>query len=319
MKFNIMGTGSYIPPRIVTNDELSTMVETNDEWISKRVGIRERHVAVDETTSQMAVKAAKRALENSGISAEELDFILVATITPDHVSPTVACQVQRDLGAKCPAMDISAACAGFVYGLETAAAHLALGKAKKILVIGADRLSSITNWEDRSTCIIFADGAGAAVVSGDGDKLLSSVLHAEGGDEALRIPNATGNSPFYEGEVVKEVYTYMNGSGTYRFAVNAMYEDVSYVMEQAGLTDADIRWVVPHQANIRIINEAARKLPLAPEKFCSNIDRIGNTSAASVAILLDELHREGKLTRGDKLIFTAFGAGLCSGACAIEW
>ena len=320
MKFKVLGTGSYIPPKVVTNDDLSQMVDTNDEWISKRVGIRERHVSVDETTSQMGAKAAREALENSGVKPEELDLILAASISSEYANPGVATMVQRYLGASCPAIDIGgAACTGFLFLIETAAAYLALGKVNKILLIGAERLSGLVDWKDRSTCIIFADGAGAMVVSGEGDKLLASAIHTEGNEEIIHIPHVTGTSPFYQGEQIKEPFIFMNGKETYKFAVSVMREDILDMMEQANLQDEDIRWVVPHQANIRIINEAKRKLPIGPEKFCSNIERVGNTSSASVAILLDELNREGKLQRGDKIILVAFGGGLCHGACALEW
>lgn len=319
MQFKILGTGSYLPPKFVTNEEVSTMVDTNDEWIQKRVGIQERRISVDETTSQMGLKAAKLALENSGVSASELDMILVATITADNITPTVSCSIQRDLGATCPAMDLVAACSGFVFSLQTAAAFLALDKNKKILVVGAERLSGIVDWSDRNTCIIFADGAGAAVVTGGEDNLLSCVMNSKGDQQVLHIPNVSGCSPFYKGEVVKERYIYMNGKETYKFAVNSLYNDTLKVMEDAGLKDEDIRWVIPHQANIRIIKEASRKLPISPEKFCSNIHGTGNTSAASIAILLDEMNRAGKLNRGDIILLTAFGGGLCSGAMAIRW
>lgn len=320
MKFKVLGTGSYVPPRAVTNDELSTMVETNDEWISKRVGIRERHVSTDETTSQMAVKAAKNALENSGVKPEELDMILAATISGDKASPGVACMVQKALGACCAAMDIGGtACSGFLFVIETAAAYLALGKAKKILLIGAERLSGLMDWTDRNTCIIFADGAGAMVVSDEADNLLASKVCSAGNDEVINIPHVSGNSPFYHGEIVKEPFIFMNGKETYKYAVNVLREHVVEMMEKANLRDEDIRWVVPHQANIRIINEAKRKLPIDPNKFCSNIDRLGNTSSASVPILLDELNRAGKITAGDVLILVAFGGGFCDGTCALRW
>ena len=320
MKFKVLGTGSYIPERVVTNEDLSKMVETNDEWIVKRVGIKERHISTGETTSELATKAALNALENSGVKPEELDMIMVATISGEYTSPGVSCMVQRNIGATCPAMDIGGvACTGFIYLIETAAAFLSLGKAKKILVIGAERISALVDWKDRSTCIIFADGAGAMVVSSEENNLLASQLNTVGGDDVIRIPHVSGTSPFYEGEIVKETNIFMNGHETYKFAVNSMRSNILAVMEEAGLKDEDIKWVLPHQANIRIINEAKRKLPIAPEKFCSNIERTGNTSSASVGILLDEMNRAGKIQRGDKLIFVAFGGGLCSGACAIEW
>lgn len=320
MKFKVLGTGSYIPPKVVSNDDLADMVDTNDEWISKRVGIKQRHVSTAETTSQMAAKAAEKALENSGIKPEELDMIIAASISPEYHSPGVGCMVQKLIGATCPAMDVGGtACTGFIYLVETAAAFLALGKAKKILIIGAERLSGLVDWNDRSTCIIFADGAGAMVVSGEEDNLLASILHTEGNDDVIKIPCVTGSSPFYEGDSIKEPYIYMNGQETYKFAVNSMRGIIMDLMEETGLKDEDIKWVFPHQANIRIINEAKRKLPIDPDKFCSNIDKTGNTSSASVAILIDQMNREGKLQPGDKIILVAFGGGLCSGGCIISW
>lgn len=319
MKLKIMGTGSYIPPKVLTNDDLSELVETNDEWITKRVGIKERHVSETETTSDMGIKASINALENAGITADQLDMIVCSTITPNHVSPSVACLVQEALGATCPAYDVSAACSGFIYALETAAAHIALGKAKKILVVGAERLSSIVDWSDRSTCIIFADGSGAAVVSDEEDNYLASVLRSKGGNDVLDIPNITGNSPFYKAEKRDMAKIFMNGPETYKFAIGSMCNDILYVMDKANLKDEDIKWVIPHQANIRIIKEASRKLPIDKSKFCTNIHKTGNTSSASVAILLDEMNRAGKIERGDNIILAAFGSGLCSAACAIKF
>ncbi len=319
MKFKIMGTGSYVPPKVISNDELSKLVDTNDEWILKRVGISNRNVSVDETTSQMGTKAALSALENSGVKAKELDLIIVATISADSLAPNVSCTIQRDIGATCPAFDINVGCSGFVFGIETAASFLSTGNYKKILVVGAERLSSVVNWEDRSTCIIFADGAGAAVISDEEDNYLASVIRSKGDDNAIKIKNVSGNSPFYQGEKVSDIFIEMNGQETYKFAVTTIQKDVLEVMEKANLTNEDIKLVVPHQANIRIIKEAARKLPIDSEKFSSNINHVGNTSAASVPILLDELNRSGKIQRGDIIILSAFGAGLCNGACAIRF
>ncbi len=319
MKLKIMGTGSYIPAHVVTNDTLSTMVETSDEWIQKRVGIKERHISVDEPTSAMAAKAANEALKDSGVKAEDLDMIICATITPDYLTPAIACVVQKEIGATCPAFDINAACSGFVFALETAAAQFALGKAHKILVIGAERLSQMVDWEDRNTCIIFADGAGAVVLSDEEDNYLASVLNTTGNTDTIVAHSMINNSPFYKGEVAEKSAINMNGQQTYKFAISSMTNDIMNVMEQANLTNEDIKYVIPHQANIRIINEAARKLPIDNEKFCSNIEYVGNTSSASVAILLDELNKSGKIQRGDNMILAAFGAGLCSASCAIKF
>ncbi|MFI3206753.1 MAG: beta-ketoacyl-ACP synthase III [Clostridia bacterium] len=318
MKFKLLGTGSYLPTKVVTNDDLSKMVDTNDEWIKKRVGISSRHISEDETTSQMATKAALNSLENSGIKPEEIDLIIASTITADKVAPSVACTVQQAIGANCPAFDLCVACPGFIFALETAVAYMSMGNIHKVLVVSADRLSSIVDWQDRSTCIIFADGAGAVVISDEEDNYLSSVIKTKGDCHALNIPVMSGNSPFYKGEKCETTHIEMNGQETYKFAVTSMQHDIAQVLEKTNLTGEDIKWVVPHQANVRIINEAARKTGMDKTKFCKNIEYTGNTSSASVPILLDEINRAGKLEKGDNILLTAFGAGLASAACVIK-
>lgn len=317
MTFSVLGTGSYAPPRVVTNDELSTFLDTSDEWIAQRVGVRQRHVCTTETAADLAVEAAKRALENAGTKPEELDLIIAATVSGEDISPSVSCMVQNRLGAVCPAYDINAACSAFLYLLETAAGYFARGKVRKVLIVGAERMSRILDWEDRSTCVIFGDGAGAMVL-GEGDNFLASKLYTKGGDDVIKIPNFIGKSPFYEREQLKP-YVHMKGQETFKFAVGAMCRDVEEVIAQAGLTPADIAYVVPHQANIRIIDFAVRKLQMPAEKFFVNIDRYGNTSSASVPMAVDELNREGKLKRGDYLVLCAFGGGLSSAACVMKW
>lgn len=317
MSFRILGTGHSVPSRIVTNDELSTFLDTSDEWISSRVGVRERRVCTTETAADLAYQAALNALEMSGTKPEELDMILCATISGDDASPSLACMAQGMLGATCPAMDINAACSGFIYMLDTAAGFFARGKVKKMLVIGAERTSRILDWNDRNTCVIFGDGAGAMVL-GEGDGYLSSKLFAKGGDSVIKIPLFVGMSPFYDNETL-EPYVHMNGQETFKFAVNAMCQDVPEVIEEAGLQQSDITWVIPHQANIRIIDAAKRKMDIPQERFCSNIDRYGNTSAASIPILIDEMNREGKIKEGDYLALCSFGGGLSSAACVIRW
>ncbi|MEL4105698.1 beta-ketoacyl-ACP synthase III [Oscillospiraceae bacterium WX1] len=317
MSFKILGTGHYVPERVLTNDEMSTMVETSDEWIAQRVGIRERRVCTTETASELAFKAAEKALEMSGVKPEELDMILCATISADDASPSMACMVQNLLGASCPAMDISAACSGFIYMLDTAAGFFARGKVKKMLVVGAERLSRLVDWTDRNTCVIFADGAGAAVL-GAGDNYLSSKLFAKGGDTVIKIPNYQGTSPFYQVEAPSP-YIKMNGQETFKFAVNAMAGDLAEVIESAGITQSDIAWVIPHQANLRIIDAAGRKLDIPAERFAKNIEKYGNTSAASIPILIDELHRDGQFKNGDYIALCSFGGGLSSAACVIRW
>lgn len=317
MSFKILATGSYVPPRVVTNDELSTLLDTTDEWIVQRVGVKERRVCTTETAADMGYKAALAALETAGVSPEELDLILCTTVSGEDVSPSTACMIQNYLGATCPAMEINAACAAFIYMLETAAGFFAMKKYKKILVVGAERLSRIVNWEDRGTAVIFGDGAGAAVLEA-GDNYLSSVLTTQGGDDVIKIPNFIGKSPFYENEQVPP-YIFMDGGETFKFAVHSLCRDARQVIEEAGLTEEDIAMVIPHQANIRIIDKAKTRLKIPADRFYVNIDRFGNTSSASIPIALDELVREGRLKEGDYIVLTAFGGGLATGACLIKW
>lgn len=317
MSFRVLGTGRRLPERVVANDEMSELVDTSDEWIMQRVGVRERRVCTTETTAQLAYGAAAAALEMSGVAPGQLDMILCATISGDNICPPVACSVQGMLGAACPAMDISAACSGFIYMLDTAAGFFERRRAEKILVIGAERMSSLIDWSDRRTCVIFGDGAGAAVL-GAGDGYLASKLTARGGDGVIKIPRWHGKSPFYELEP-EASFVHMNGPETYKFAVTSFCSDIADVTAAAGLTQADISWVVPHQANIRIIEGAAKRLDIPRERFCSNIDSYGNTSAASIPILLDEMNRDGKLKQGDIAALCSFGGGLTSAACVIKW
>lgn len=317
MSFQILGTGHYVPPRVVTNEELSAFLDTSDEWISRRVGVRQRRVCTTETAADLAYQAALRALEMGSTKPEELDMILCSTVSGDDSSPSMSCTVQNKLGATCPAMDVNAACSAFIYMLETAAGFFARGKVKKMLVIGGERMSGILDWEDRNTCVIFGDGAGA-VLLGEGDAYLSSKLFTKGGDDVIKIPHFAGMSPFYQNKTDKP-YIHMKGQETYKFAVGAMCRDLAEVIETAGLQQKDIAWVIPHQANIRILEAAMKRLDIPPERFCSNIDRYGNTSSASIPILLDELSREGKLNDGDYIALSSFGGGLSSAACIIQW
>ena len=317
MSFSILGTGMYVPENIVTNDDLSKLVETSDEWISQRVGVRERRIATTETAADMACEAAQKALENSGCRAEELDLILAATVSGETVSPSVACMVQHRLGADCMAYDINAACSAFIFLLETAAGYFARQKVKKVLVIGAERLSRILDWTDRGTCVIFGDGAGAAVL-GEGKNYLDSTVTVKGGDDVIKIPNYIGSSPFFQNEAEKP-YIHMNGQETFKYAVNAICTDICGLLNSSALTAEEIKYIIPHQANKRIIDSAAKRLGFPKEKFYVNIERYGNTSSASIPIALDEMNRTGMLQRGDKLILTAFGGGLANAACLIIW
>ncbi len=317
MSIRIIGTGSYVPEKILTNDDLSELVDTSDEWITQRVGVKQRHVSVNETTADLAVKAAQRAVEAAGITADELDLIVTATVSADSLCPSTAALVQAAIGAKCPAFDVSSACSGFLFALDTAAAFVARGGIRHALVIGAERLSRIVNWTDRSTCVIFGDGAGAAVVA-PGDNYLVSHLFTQGNDDVISIPAGPGNSPFYEREEPARQIN-MKGQETFKFAVRRIADDIRLVTGKAGITPEQLKYIVPHQANSRIIDLAARKLGVPMEKFRLNIDRYGNTSSASVAISLDELVRSGELQPGDLIALCAFGGGLSSAACVIRW
>lgn len=313
----ILGTGAYLPENVVTNDDLTKLVDTSDEWIMQRVGVKERRISTGETAASFAVKAAKEALLDANMDAKDIDLIIAATISSETRCPTVAGSVQKEIGATCPAFDVNSACSGFLFALDTAVSFIARGTAKNILVIGSERLSKIVDWTDRGTCVIFGDGAGAFVV-GPGDGYLSSLLYTSGGNEVIEIPSFSGSSPFYKGEV-KHPYIFMDGQETFKFAVNKIVEDIKYVTEKASLTLEDINYVVTHQANIRIIDFAAKRLKMPKEKFVVNIDKYGNTSSASVAIAFDELAKSGKLKKGDKIVMSAFGGGLSSAACIIEW
>lgn len=318
MSFTILGTGSYAPEHVVTNDDLSALVETNDEWITKRIGVKSRHISETETNVDLAEQAARRALENAGVEPDALDLIIATTITSDSVSPGTGCMVANRLGASCPAFDLAAACSGFVFALETAAGFLARGMYKRVLVVSAERMSGIVDWTDRATCCIFGDGAGAAVL-GPGDGLIGCELTTKGGDDVISIPTQYDSSPWYKNEM-KPTRIFMNGRETYKFAVTTMSGSVRALLERTNTPGEEIALVIPHQANYRIIDEARRRLPeIAPEKFCVNIDRYGNTSSASVPILLDEMNRAGKIKRGDKIILTAFGGGLSAGTILIQW
>lgn len=318
MSFRIIGTGMYVPPKAVTNDDLSQIVETSDEWISKRVGVKERRISENEFTSEMGLKAAQSALEDSGIKVEELDAIFAATVSGETSSPSMSCMIQHGLGATCMALDINAACSAFLFLLETAAAFFALHKNfKKILVVGAERMSGILDFTDRGTCVIFGDGAGAAVLE-RGENYLDSVITVKGGDDVIKIPHSIGNSPYFDREQDKP-FVHMQGQETFKYAVTAISQDITTLLKNNNLTIDDIAWIVPHQANKRIIDFAAKRLGISNSKFFCNIEKYGNTSSASVPIALHELAKSGNLNRGDKIILCAFGGGLSNVACLIEW
>lgn len=317
MSIKVLGTGYYVPEMVVTNDDIARMVDTSDEWVVQRVGVRRRHVSVDETAADFAVHAAKDALKNAGIGADELDLIIVATITGENICPSVAATVQKEIDAGCPAFDLNSACSGFLFALDTAVSFAVRGGMRNILVIGAERLSKIVNWEDRSTCVIFGDGAGAFVVA-PGENYLASTLFTQGGDEVLEIPSYVGGSPFFKKES-KEPYILMDGQETFKFAVNRIVTDIKYVADKAGIPLDKIDHVVPHQANIRIIEYASKRLKIPMEKFFVNIEEYGNTSAASVPMAVAQMDEQGLLKKGDTVAMCAFGGGLSGAACLLEW
>lgn len=318
MSINILSTGSFVPPLSLTNDELCQRIDidSSDEWIIQRVGVKERRISESLFNWEMGTKAAEHALEQAGLSASDIDFIVCATVSSEDSSPCTAAMIQRALGAQCPAMDLHAACSGFIYSLETCAALLKMGY-KKILLVASERLSRIVDWSDRNTCVIFGDGA-AALVLEEGDNYLASVLHSFGGDEVIKIPNFEGDRTFFTRDTPAP-YIYMNGQETFKFAVGRMQKDIREVLGRANVREEDVSWVIPHQANIRIIDAARRRLHIDPDRYVTNIDRFGNTSAASIPLALDELNRSGKLKREDILVFCAFGGGLSSGASLLRW
>ena len=317
MSFKILGTGSYAPEHVVTNDDLSALVDTNDEWITQRIGVRSRHISETETNVDMAVKAAERALENAGISADELDLIIATTITGDTLSPGTGCMVQNRIGAHCPAFDLAAACSGFLFALETAAGFLSRVAYNRVLVVSAERMSGIIDWTDRGTCCIFGDGAGAVVVDG-GEGLFHAHLTSDGNAVPLNLYPNPGNSPF---AINPKPMTslYMDGPEIYRFAVSHSTADLRTVVEEAGLALDEIDHYLLHQANKRILDAVRARLKQPEEKFPSNVYKRGNCSSASIPILLDEINRAGELHKGDKLALSAFGAGLTTGACVLSW
>lgn len=317
MSFKISGTGMYVPEKIVTNDDLAKIVDTNDEWIKKRVGISERRVSVNETAAEMGYKAALKAIENADISKDDIDLIISASVSGEDTSPNTACMIQHYLGIDCMAYEVNGACSAFLFVLETAAGYFARGKVKNVLVVGTERMSRIVDWEDRSTCVIFGDGAGAAVLT-EGDGYIDSLFKVSGGDEVIKIPNHSGKSPWYTPEA-NLPYVHMAGQETFKFAVNSITSDIPVLLERNGVTKDEISQVVLHQANKRIIDFAVSRLKMEPEKFFVNIEKYGNTSSASIPIVLDELNRSGKLKRGNLIVLSAFGGGLASACCLIKW
>ncbi len=321
----ILGMGIYVPEKILTNDELEKMVETSDEWIRSRSGIRERRIAApDEATSDLAVKAARNALTDANLKPEDIDLVIVATNTPDMLFPATACLVQDKLGAgKAGAFDLLAGCTGFIYAFSVAAQFIAAGSCRHVLVIGAETLSRIINWQDRNTCVLFGDGAGAVVLgpAPPGKGVLATRLGADGsGGPLLCIPAGGSRMPVTTETLEKNLhFIHMSGREVFRFAVKAMEEGSLEALEAAGLKKEDVDFLIPHQANIRIIEAAAKRLGLPLDHVHINVDRYGNTSTASVPLALYEAVRDGKIKDGDNLVLVAFGAGLTWAAAVMRW
>ncbi len=314
----ILGTGSYLPANRVSNDDLAKRIDTSDEWITTRTGIKNRHIAAEEEkTSDLAAYAAKKALESAGVGADEIDLIIVATATPDMQFPATATIVQHKLGiAGCPAFDVQAVCAGFMYALNTANAYIKSGMAKKALVIGAEIFSRIMDWSDRSTCVLFGDGAGAVVLgASDEPGIIHSRLQADGNHlDLLKVP-----AQIADGKVTGDPFLRMDGQGVFKFAVKCLSQVAEDVLKEAGMTAEAVDWIVPHQANKRIIESTAKHLGIPMEKVILTVQDHGNTSAASIPLALDAGVREGKIVRGQTLLLEGIGGGFAWGAVLVKY
>ena len=319
MYSKIIGTGSYLPAKVLTNFDLEKIVETSHDWIVSRSGIHERHIAADnELTSDLALQASLRAIEAAAISAEEIDLVIVATTTPDQVFPSTACILQDKLGIKnhCAAFDMQAVCGGFVYAMNTADLYIRGGQAKTVLVVGAEVLSRILDWSDRTTCVLFGDGAGAVVLRASKTPgIVASKLHADGSHRGML--KADGN--IRNGEVEGDPFIKMEGKAVFKFAVKVLSEVVEEVLEESNLQDSDIAWLVPHQANIRIMEATAKKLGLSMDNVIVTVATHGNTSAASIPLALDTAVRDGRIKAGQNILLEAVGGGFTWGAVLIKW
>lgn len=316
MNTRIKGTGSSLPQKVLTNDDLAKLVDTNDEWISSRTGIKRRRISNGETSSQLGAQAALKALENAGVESDQVDLIIVATSSPDYAFPSTAACVQSIIGASNAAcFDMSVACTGFVFALSTADAFIRAGVYKTVLVIGAEVMSSEIDWSDRSVCVLFGDGAGAAVLQAEDVSQMVSDIHSDGSRGLCLTSNAIQINK--DESAVKNIV--MNGREVFKFAVKQVPESINEVLKKANADKSDIKYYVLHQANERIIESVAKRLGESIEKFPMNIENYGNTSAASVPILLDELNRSGMLKTGDKIILSGFGGGLSWGSIYLEW
>lgn len=317
MGFTILGTGSALPERSVSNDELSEFLDTSDEWIFTRTGIKSRHVCTTESLDDLAVAASERALQVSGIDASQLDLIVCSTTTGDHLVPAEACAVAERLGATCPAFDVSAACAGFVFALDVAEGYIARGRAERVLVVAAEQMTRTLDWTDRATCVLFGDGAGAAVI-GAGDNPLAVELSTAPDVETLRVPGLVGTSPFKASADSESVLS-MNGRRVFKFGVNAICDTVHKLAGDAGISVEDIDHFVFHQANERILSQAVKRLGVPDERVVRTLREIGNISSACIPLALDRLANAGALHTGDTIALVGFGAGLDIGGYLLRW
>jgi 3-oxoacyl-[acyl-carrier-protein] synthase-3 len=318
----VIGTGGYLPEKVLTSLELEKMVDTTEQWIVSRTGVRERHIAAaDERTSDLAEHAARAALDNAGVLPQDIDLIIVATTTPDHVFPSVACLLQDRLGIhnSGPAFDVQAVCTGFVYAMDVANRFFLTGGAKKALIVGAETFSRIIDWTDRNTCVLFGDGAGAVVLEASSEPgIVSTHLHADGKyHELLNVP--AGVSANYEQVLKGEAYTQMQGSEVFKWAVKALGDIVDETLRANALEKSDIDWLVPHQANIRIINATAKKLNMDMDQVVITVDRHGNTSAASIPLAFNEAVSDGRIQRGQRVIMEGFGGGFTWGSILLVY
>ena len=318
MSFYIAGTGSALPEKVVSNDDLAQFLDTSDEWIYTRTGIRRRHVLTHERLDDLAIASAKQALADAGVSGAEVDLILCATMRGDTYTPSLACTVGEAVGSRAPAFDLNAACVGVLYAMEIADSFISSGKAKTVLIVSAEAMSKLVDWTDRSTCVLFGDGTGAMVVK-KGQGRLAGVLCSDPDSRVIRMPNFEGMNSPYNQTAQEKLAMYMDGGEVYKFAVNAMGRRIEEACARAGLAPADIDWYLPHQANVRIIDASLKKYHIPKEKVLLNIAECGNMSATSVMVLLDEYAKKGTFRRGDKLLLVAFGGGLTSGAVIVEW
>ncbi len=321
MSFRIIGTGSALPEKCVTNEDLTKLVDTSDEWIRERTGIGCRHVSTGETVAELATSACEKALADAGKNAAEVDLLVVATCTPERGIPCVACQVQKDLGLnKAVAFDLNAACAGFLFALNTVYAYIEAGIYRNALIVGAEVLSKIVDWTDRGTCILFGDGAGAVYVEKCNEGgILGAVQHSDGAKgDVLKCDSRVLENPYVD-RPMEAPYVQMDGREVFSFAVRQVPQGIQEALEKSGLKAEDIDLFVLHQANYRIIEGIAKRLKQDIEKFPFNLDRVGNMSSAAIPVLLDELKKEGKIREGMKLVLSGFGAGLTWGACVLKW